>query len=98
MQETDVCIGDVFQLGEAVVQVSQPRQPCHKLGLKHDWPDLPLRVQSTGFTGYYVRVLQEGFVDKHSPIRLLQRHPKGITVSFVNHIKYHEKENKELFL
>jgi MOSC domain-containing protein YiiM len=93
--EEDVCIGDVFQLGEAIVQVSQPRQPCHKLAKKHNVEDLPLRVQNTGYTGFYFRVLKEGWVTKESFLRLLNRHPLGVTVSFANHIMYHDKSNKD---
>lgn len=57
--ESDVCIGDVFKLGKAIVQVSQPRQPCYKLSIKYGVPDMPLKVQQTGYTGFYFRVLEE---------------------------------------
>jgi MOSC domain-containing protein YiiM len=93
--EEDVCIGDVFQLGEAVVQVSQPRQPCFKLAKKYNVEDLPLRVQNTGYTGFYLRVLKEGWVTRESRLQLLSRHPLGVTVSFANHIKYHDKYNQK---
>jgi MOSC domain-containing protein YiiM len=93
--EEDVCIGDMFQLGEAIVQVSQPRQPCYKLAKKYNVEDLPLRVQNTGYTGFYFRVLKEGWVTKESRLQLLSRHPLGITVSFANHIMYHDKYNQE---
>ncbi|MGC5325025.1 MOSC domain-containing protein [Brevibacillus sp. SYSU BS000544] len=92
--EKDVCIGDKFQLGEAVVQVSQPRQPCHKLAKKYNVSDLPVRVQDTMFTGYYFRVLQEGNVTTDSDIRLLERDPHGITVEFANQIMHHDKKNR----
>ena len=50
--EDDVHIGDIFQLGAAVVQVSQPRQPCYKLTVRYGMPDMILKVQDTGFTGF----------------------------------------------
>ncbi|MBA2870294.1 MOSC domain-containing protein YiiM [Anoxybacillus calidus] len=93
--EEDVCIGDMFQLGEAIVQVSQPWQPCYKLAKKYNVEDLPLRVQNTGYTGFYFRVLKEGWVTRESRLQLLSRHPLGITVSFANHIMYHDKYNQE---
>jgi MOSC domain-containing protein YiiM len=95
LEEEDVCVGDMFQLGEAVVQVSQPRQPCYKLAKKYNVEDLPLRVQKTGYTGFYFRVLKEGWVTKESRLQLLSRHPLGVTVSFANHIMYHDKYNQE---
>ncbi|KIL37862.1 hypothetical protein SD70_30305 [Gordoniibacillus kamchatkensis] len=94
MTEDTVCIGDIFRLGEAVVQVSQPRQPCYKLAGKHNVPDLPLKVQQTGFTGYYFRVLEPGLVPPQGDIRLLERHPAGITIAFANRIKYVDKRNR----
>lgn len=93
--ETEVCIGDIFQLGEAVVQVSQPRQPCFKLSVKYGAPDMPLKVQDTGYTGFYFRVLQEGLVSRSDGLHIINRHPKAITVSYANQIIHHEKDNLE---
>lgn len=93
--ETDVCIGDVFELGQAIVQVSQPRQPCYKLTIKHGVPDMLLKVQQTGYTGFYFRVLTEGLVSKDDRLSLVNRHPKAITVAFANRIMHLEKNNIE---
>lgn len=60
--ETEVCIGDVFEIGTALLQVSQPRFPCFKLSQKHGPADMPARVLSTGYSGFYFRVLREGRV------------------------------------
>jgi MOSC domain-containing protein YiiM len=95
IREEDVCIGDIFQLGEAVVQISQPRQPCHKLAKRYDIPTLPVLVQNTGFTGFYFRVLEEGWVKPDDSLRLLTRHPQEITVSFANQIMHHDRQNQE---
>ncbi|MNZ40874.1 6-N-hydroxylaminopurine resistance protein [compost metagenome] len=91
--ETNVCIGDVFKLGKAIVQVSQPRQPCYKLSVRYGVPDMPLKVQQTGYTGFYLRVLEEGVVSKADGLILLHRHPKEITVSFASRIMYLEKDH-----
>lgn len=93
--ETDVCIGDVFELGKAIVQISQPRQPCYKLTIRYGVPDMLLKVQQTGYTGFYFRVLEEGAVSKDDGLSLLHRHPKEITVSFANRIMHREKDNIE---
>ncbi len=95
MTEEQVCIGDIFQLGQAVVQISQPREPCFKLSLKYGVTELPLWVQQTGFSGYYFRVLQEGMVSKADAITRIQRHPLGITVSFANQVFYQETFDEE---
>ncbi|WP_439876096.1 MOSC domain-containing protein [Bacillus mycoides] len=95
MREEDVCIGDTFQLGEAIVQVTQPRQPCFKLAKKYNVPRLPLYFQETGYTGFYFRVLKEGWVSPVDTLKLLQSDSKGITVAFANCIMHKEKQNME---
>ncbi|MFC4769085.1 MOSC domain-containing protein [Effusibacillus consociatus] len=95
MLEQDVCIGDIFQFGEAVVQISQPRQPCHKLAKKFDVVDLPVRVQNTGLTGFYFRVLKEGCISEDRTLKLMERHPQAVTVAFANQIMHHDKHNAD---
>jgi MOSC domain-containing protein YiiM len=75
--ETTVCLGDVYDLGEAVVQVSQPRGPCTKISQRWERPDLLRRVEETGRHGWYLRVLQEGTVEAGLELRLIERpHPE----------------------
>jgi MOSC domain-containing protein YiiM len=94
LREETVCIGDVFQLGEAVVQVSQPRQPCYKLARRYDVTDLPLQFQHTGYTGFYFRVLREGYVPPRTTLTLLDRHSAGVTIAYANRIMHHDKEDR----
>lgn len=93
--EKDVLIGDVFQIGEAIVQVSQPRQPCYKLAKRFNKELLPLMISNTGYTGYYLRVLNPGKVSLNDSLTFLDRPSHNITVAFVNEIKYLDKENEE---
>lgn len=58
--ESDVCIGDIVRLGTAVLQVSQARQPCWKLNVRFGCDDMAMRVQISGRTGWYYRVLEPG--------------------------------------
>lgn len=93
MLETQINIGDIFQIGEAIVQVSQPRQPCFKLAKRYDLHDLPLRFQNTGYTGFYLRVLNEGWVSAESSIELLEKNPSTVTIAFANFIMHHDQKN-----
>ncbi len=91
MVETGVCIGDVFQIGTAVVQISQPRQPCWKLARRWRIKDLAVRVEQTGRTGWYFRVLVEGQVEAGQELQLTDRpHPQW-TVHEANQIMHHRK-------
>lgn len=86
--EDDVCIGDVFQMGKAVVQITQPRQPCNTLASILCRPDMIKKVVDTGRTGYYLRVLQEGMVAAGDEMVRIEKHPAGISVTESNQIKY----------
>jgi MOSC domain-containing protein YiiM len=95
LTEKEVYIGDIFSVGTAVIQVSQPRQPCFKLAKRHGLPDLPLVVQQTGRTGFYFRVLQEGVIQQGDPLILVERSLSRLSIDYVNHIYYMEKTNVE---
>lgn len=94
LDESGVCIGDSFRIGDVVVQVSQPRQPCWKLARRWQIKDLALQVQQTGFTGWYFRVLQEGTLEAGLTIQLENRpHPEW-TVMQANQVMHHDKSNR----
>lgn len=95
MTEQEVCIGDRYKLGGAVVEVSQPRQPCFKLAMKHGVSDLVAQVQRTGYTGYYFRVIEEGPIEAGSPILLLHRGKEGRTIAWANEIMYSKDTGPE---
>lgn len=71
--EADICIGDIFRLGSAIVQVSQGRQPCWKLNTRFSWKGMAAAVQSTGRTGWYYRVLEPGTVAAGDSWSLVER-------------------------
>ncbi|MDY6828950.1 MAG: MOSC domain-containing protein [Pseudomonadota bacterium] len=68
-----ICIGDRVRLGTALLQVSQPRTPCWKLAEHLETPGLARRVQSTGATGWYYRVLEPGTVAIGDNAQLVER-------------------------
>jgi MOSC domain-containing protein YiiM len=73
LNESNVCLGDIYAIGDARVEVSQPRQPC--ANITHRWkrPGLTQRVEATGRHGWYMRVLAEGEVVAGEPVILLDR-------------------------
>lgn len=73
LSETNVCIGDIFQLGSVQLQVSQGRQPCWRLNARFGQEDMAIRVQKTGRTGWYYRVLEEGCATAGDMLVLLER-------------------------
>lgn len=78
LTEQDVCVGDIWQVGSARFQVSQPRVPCWKQDNKLGVPNFQKKVKETDRTGFYLRVLQEGVVTPGDPIQRLERpYPKA---------------------
>ena len=77
LTEADVCVGDVFRAGTALIQVSQARQPCWKLDHRFGQRGMAARVQASGRTGWYYRVLQEGWLCAGDTLALCERpHPQ----------------------
>lgn len=73
MTEQDVFIGDVYRVGSALVQISQGRQPCWKLNRLLRREGVALAMQTSGATGWYYRVLQEGWIGSGDRLALLER-------------------------
>lgn len=86
--EADCCIGDIVRIGDCQLQISQPRQPCWKLSRLRGLPNLALRVQQTGRTGWYLRVLQEGTIEAGLPVELLERPFPEFTVAWASTVMY----------
>ncbi|WP_145328981.1 MOSC domain-containing protein [Paenibacillus xylanexedens] len=93
--EEEVRIGDVFEFGNAQVQVSQPRQPCFKLGIRYDYKQLPVYFQESGHTGFYFRVLQEGEVGPASRFRRVRTDTSYMTILEANRIMHQGKQDVE---
>ena len=95
LTEDLVCIGDVFAVGEALVQVSQPRQPCWKLARRWRIKDLSAQVERAGRTGFYFRVLRHGFVQAGDGLKLCDRPLPRWTVQRCNEIMHEAKGGAE---
>lgn len=84
LTEATACIGDIYAIGEARVQVTGPRYPCWKIERRWGIPGLTARVAATGRTGWYCRVLREGTVAPGLPLALVERPYPAWTVALVN--------------
>jgi len=96
LTEEGVAVGDIFAVGDARVQVSSPRQPCWKNSRRWRIKDLSLRIQMSGRTGWYLRVIQEGNVEKGLPLRLLERPYPQWTIAYANEIMHRRTTDREL--
>jgi MOSC domain-containing protein YiiM len=92
--EENVFIGDRYQLGEAIVEVSEPRGPCYIIGIRYNYKPFAKLSQDTGYTGYYLRTIKEGNVKPQDSLVHISSHPEKISVMQVNQIRYHDSKNK----
>ncbi|WP_420629642.1 MOSC domain-containing protein [Candidatus Leptofilum sp.] len=87
--EADVAVGDIFRVGEAVVQVTGPRYPCSKQQRKLKLPKFLNEVTVTLRTGFYLRVLEPGMVQVGDELRLVERPYPTHTIHCINEQAHH---------
>ncbi|WP_428911570.1 MOSC domain-containing protein [Niallia sp. Krafla_26] len=95
LTENDVCIGDIYQIGNVQVQISQPRQPCWKPARRWKLKELSLQTQQEGKTGWYFRVLKEGQIQAGDTLHLLERPFPQWSVATCNLVMHHQKYDLE---
>jgi len=96
LSESTACIGDVYALGAARIQVTGPRYPCWKIERRWGIAGLTARVAESGRTGWYCRVLQEGLIEPGTPILLSERPYPAWTIALVNDFGHGRNSNVEL--
>lgn len=80
LDETTVCIGDIFRLGTAVLQVCQPRRPCWKIDTRYATTGITAHIVESGMTGWYYRVLEEGEAESGDTCMHLDRPAGAVTL------------------
>lgn len=96
LNEDEICIGDVFSLGSTVVQVSQPREPCFKLGIRFGSQQILKEFISYGYPGTYVRVLSEGRVSAGDSLILIKASENKLSVKQFFELLYAKKKDPKI--
>lgn len=94
VDEAGICLGDRFRLGDALLEVSQGRQPCWRLNLRFERPDMAWLVQKTGRSGWYFRVLEPGGIRAGDAATLEARPQPEWTLARISHLFYHDRQNR----
>ena len=81
-----VCVGDRFQIGTGVVEVSQPRKPCERLSKNTENQNTQQTIYRSGWSGWYVRVVQAGVICKGDKLHLLSRPHPEFTIRHLNRL------------
>lgn len=96
-RENAVCIGDVYRLGTARVQISQPTERCGTPGRALGLPELRKWIHACLFSGFYLRVLEPGWVRAGDELALIERPLAEWTVDRVNRALFRELDDEALF-
>ncbi|PKQ61255.1 sulfurase [Labilibaculum filiforme] len=94
LDEGNIKIGDVFRIGNAKVQVTQPRQPCYKLNYRFNCDSMVRQFIDAGFPGVYIRVLEEGEVNKGDELILLERREESLSIREVYYLLYEASKDQ----
>jgi len=88
LHEKQTNVGDIWKLGTAVVQVSQPTERCRTMGRLHHQPKLLKWIHMEMMTGFYIRVLEEGEVSHNSSIEILEKGPDILNIDHLNQVLF----------
>lgn len=80
LDEKKLCIGDQVQIGDCILEITQPRVPCFKLGIAFDLSTMPKQFVAYGATGIYFRVISTGQIQQGDDVKVIFRHPQQLSV------------------
>lgn len=95
LDETKINIGDIYKIGDALVQITQPREPCFKFGVKFGSQHVLKQFIDHGFPGTYIRVLEEGYVKTGDTFELVERANISLTISQFFNLLFSKNKNQE---
>ncbi len=101
LDESEIRVGDIYKLGTALVQISQPREPCYKLGVRFNNKEVIRQFVEHNKPGTYVRILEEGEVKTGDTILLQERSTNTLTTQDFYQLMFAKEKDKavlELFM
>lgn len=96
LDETQIFIGDIYNLGEARVQITQPREPCFKFASKFGSTNALKQFIEHGYPGTYLRILQEGYVKTGDTLKLVERQKHSLTTVQLFNLIFAKEKNQDL--
>lgn len=98
IKEKDICVGDVLKIGQTKVQITQPRQPCWKLSANTNQKNMTKFIFDNGLTGWYAKVLEEGFIHQDDEVFLTKRINPNLNIEKLNELIIHPMSDENLTL
>lgn len=98
LDESKIYLGDVYQIGQAKVEVAQPREPCFKLGIRFGTQKIVKQFLNAPYPGVYLRIIEEGEVQADDSVTLIQQGNTCATFEEVYRLSFHSepKDNPKI--
>ncbi|MDO5981617.1 MOSC domain-containing protein [Flavivirga spongiicola] len=96
LNEKEIYIGDIYEVGDALVQVTQPREPCFKFGIKFETQKALKEFIEHGYPGTYVRILKEGLVKNGDAFKLVKQAKNSLTTWQLFDLLFSKNKNEAL--
>lgn len=96
MDESQLRVGNIYQLGTALVQISQPREPCYKLGIRFGTQDILRQFIAHNHPGTYVRILKEGTVQVGDTMELVTESKNSLTTQNFYELMFQKEKPKTM--
>lgn len=96
LDESEIRIGNIYKIGTATVQISLPREPCYKLGIRFGNQNILKQFIDFGHSGTYVKVLEEGIVKEGDTMELIEQSTSSLTVQELYHQFFTRNKNIEI--
>ena len=96
LDENLINIGDIYKIGTSIVQISEPREPCFKLGVKFESQTILKKFIAHGHCGTYVRILEEGEVTVNDRLELIKKSDNALTIAAYFKMLYAVKKDKNI--
>jgi len=94
--ESEIYVGNIYKIGDALVQITQPREPCFKLGVKFNDQNILKAFIDHGFPGSYIRILKEGFVKTGDRMVLQEEAKNSLTIAQMYQLLYAKEKDQDL--
>ncbi|MFD2101743.1 MOSC domain-containing protein [Flagellimonas iocasae] len=95
LNEAQLKIGSIYKLGSALVQITQPREPCFKLGIRFGSQEILKEFIDHGFPGTYIRILEVGKVATGDRMELVEESKSPLTTQEFYQLLFSKEKNRE---
>ncbi|MEW2922733.1 MOSC domain-containing protein [Muricauda sp. ANG21] len=95
LDESKIRIGNIYKLGSALVQITQPREPCFKLGIRFQSQEILKEFIDHGFPGTYIRILEVGQVTTGDVMELVEESKSSLTTQAFYKLLFSKEKNAE---